>query len=303
MWATVERAERALGERGTLLLFLFPAVLVLVCAQIYPLGYSAWVSLVDWSLARSPVPGGFVGLANYTRALADPVLQGSLRTTVTLALASVALQMVLGFALAWLTVGEALALRLSRTLLILPMVIAPIAVGSMWRMILSGRVGALNRALALVGIQGPDWLGDPTLAVASLVAIDAWEWTPFVTVIYVAALTALPPEPIDAAAIDGATPWQIFRHVIFPMLLPLTLLILMFRLIDGLLTLDVVFTTTFGGPEFATHTLSFWIYEQGLRYFNISYAAAMSWLLLFGCMAVAFGLVLVRARAARWQTA
>ncbi len=300
MWS---RIERTIGEQGTLGLFLLPAVLVLVVAQFYPLGWSAWISTVDWSLARSPQPRGYAGLANYVRVLHDPVMQGSIRTTILFALGSTALQMTLGFALAWLTVGETMLLRASRTLLILPMVIAPIAVGTMWRMMLSARVGTVNRALALVGITGPDWLGDPTLAVVSLVFIDAWEWIPFVTVIYAAAIASLPSEPLRAASVDGASRRQIFRHIIWPMLLPITLLVAMFRLIDALLTLDIVFTTTFGGPGFATHTLSFWIYEQGLRYFNIAYAAAASWLLLFACMIAAGGFLLWRARIARWQFA
>lgn len=298
MW---NRVERAIGETGTLGLFLLPALIVLVAAQLYPLGWSAWVSLVDWSLARSPQPRGYVGLANYAKIFDDSVMLGSLQTTVLFALGTTALQMIVGFAVALLTVGEARALRVVRTLLILPMVIAPIAVGTMWRMMLSARVGIVNRALDLLGIDGPDWLGDPVLAVVSLVFIDAWEWIPFVTVIYVAALSSLPGEPLAAAEVDGATRWQVFRHIVWPMLLPMTLLVTMLRFIDALLTLDVVFTTTYGGPGFATHTLSFWIYQQGLRYFNVSYAAAASWLLLLACLLIALAFLTVRARAARWQ--
>ena len=298
MWS---RVERAIGENGTLGLFLLPALVVLVAAQLYPLGWSAWVSTVDWSLARSPQPRGYVGLANYAHAFDDPVMLGALKMTVLFALGSTALQIGVGFGLALLTVGEARVLRVVRTLLILPMVIAPIAVGTMWRMLLSARVGTINRMLADLGITGPDWLGDPTLAVVSLVFVDAWEWIPFVTVIYVAALSSLPTEPLLAAEVDGATRWQVFRHVVWPMLLPMTLLVTMFRLIDALLTLDVVFTTTYGGPGFATHTLSFWIYQQGLRYFNVGYAAAASWLLLIACMVVAAAFLAWRGYVARWQ--
>ena len=230
-------------------------------------------------------------------------MAGSVRLTVLFAIGTTCLQMGVGFALALLVLGEALALRLARTLLILPMVIAPIAVGTMWRMMLSARVGAINHVLAWFGVSGPDWLGNPILAQWSLVFVDAWEWTPFVMVIYVAALTALPAEPLHAAEVDGATRWQILRHVVWPMLLPMTLLIAMFRLVDSLLTLDLVFTTTYGGPGFATHTVSFWIYQQGLRYFNIGYAAASSWLLLLACLGVAGILIALRQRAARWQGA
>ncbi len=119
--------------------------------------------------------------------------------------------------------------------------------------------------------------------------------------IFAAALSSLPSEVLKAAEVDGATPWQILRMVILPMLAPVGLLVVMFRLLDALLTLDIVFTTTFGGPGFATHTLSFWIYQQGLRYFNISYAAAISWASLIGCMLLVAGLLVWRARISRWQ--
>jgi ABC-type sugar transport system permease subunit len=295
------RLEDVLGERLPLILFLVPAVIVLAFAQVWPLLASLIDSFRDWSLSRSPLPGPFIGLANYRHALSDNVFLGSVAFTVGFACASTLLQLVFGLALALLTVGEGLRLRLVRTLLMLPMVVAPVAVGTIWRMLLAARVGPINKGLAAIGIDGPNWLGDPTLARLSLVLIDAWQWTPFVTVIYTAALTALPSEVLKAASVDGASIWQIFRLIVWPMLLPVTVLVAMFRLIDSLLTLDVIFTTTLGGPGFATHTLSFWIYQQGLRYFNISYAAATSWLLLIGCMLVAFGFLLWRRRIMAWQ--
>jgi multiple sugar transport system permease protein len=295
------RLESRLGETGVLLAFLLPALAVLLFAQFYPLVYSAIISFYDWTLSRSPLPGGFVGLANYEKAITDSVFVGSIAMTVVFAVSSTLLQMSLGLGLAMLTVGEGGTLKLTRTLLMLPMVVAPVAVGTIWRMLLSARVGPVNKLLAGLGIDGPNWLGDPTWAVVSLILIDAWEWLPFVTIIYAAALTSLPGEVLKAAAVDGASRWQIFRAVIWPMLLPVTVLVAMFRLIDSLLTLDLVFTTTFGGPGFATHTLSFWIYQQGLRYFNISYAAATSWLLLIACMIVAGVFLLWRRRLMRWQ--
>ena len=284
-----------------LVLFLLPAVIVLVITQGYPLGYSAYFSLHDWTLARSPHPGPFIGLDNYTRAFDDTVFTGSVETTVTFALLATLFELIVGFTLAYLTVGENFWLQIGRTILIMPMVIAPVAVGTMWRMMYSARAGLINHLLRQVGIAGPDWLGDPSVALTSLIIVDVWEWSPFVMVIYAAAITSLPNEPFRAARVDGASRWQIFRHVTLPLLMPVTLLVLMFRLIDTLLTLDIVVTTTFGGPGFRTYTLSFWIYQQGLRYFNISYAAATSWIMLIGCLLVAIVLLVVRQRVTHWQ--
>jgi ABC-type sugar transport system permease subunit len=293
--------HRRLGDTPVLILFLLPALFILAVAQFLPLAQSLWISLHDWVLARSPVMGAFVGPGNYTRVLGDAQFLASTGFTLSLALASTVLSMALGLGLAVLTTGEGFRMKLSRTLLLLPMVIAPVAVGTMWRMILAARVGPLNQTLASAGLPAPNWFGDPVLAQVSLIVIDAWQWTPFVMIVLAAALTSLPAEVIRAAEVDGAGRWTTFRLIVFPLILPVVLLVAMFRLIDALMTLDIVFTTTGGGPGFATQTLSFWIYQQGLRYFNVSYAAAASWLLLAACMAMAAGFLVWRHRVMHWQ--
>lgn len=297
----VGRLESRLGETGILLLFLLPAVVLVVAAQFYPLASSAIISFFDWSLARSPTIGRFVRFDNYARTFTDPIFAGTVTYTVFFAISSTLLQMLLGLAIAMLTVGESYRLRLARTLLMLPMVVAPVAVGTIWRMILSARVGPLNEALAAIGISGPNWLGDPFWARVSLILIDAWEWTPFVAITLTAALTSLPSDLLRAATVDGAGRWTSFRYIVLPMILPVIVLVAMFRLIEAFLTLDIVFTTTGGGPGYATHTLSFWIYQQGLKYFNISYAAASSWVMLLLCVAIALGFLAWRRAISTWQ--
>lgn len=297
----LERVGDRLGDRGVLIIFLIPALAVIAVAQFYPLIESIIITAHDWTLARSPVMGRFVGFDNYIRALTDPQFVGSTGFTLLLAVGSTVLSLAFGLGLALLTVGEGFRLRLTRTLLMLPMVIAPVAVGTIWRMILASRVGPLNQGLAAVGIDGPNWLGDPNWAAFSVIVVDAWQWTPFVTIVMAAALASLPSDVLRAAEVDGAGRWTVFRRIVFPMILPVFLLVAMFRTIDALMTLDIIFTTTGGGPGFATQTLSFWIYQQGLRYFNISYAAAASWILLAGCMAVAVGFLVWRSRIATWQ--
>ncbi len=278
-----------------------PAVSVLIVTQVYPLLYSAYFSLFDWTLARSPQPGAFIWFQNYSRAFNDHVFMQAVATTTVFAVSATVFELLIGFLLAYLTVGERFLVQVSRTILLMPMVIAPVAVGTMWRMMFSARAGLLNHLLELVGINGPDWLGNPSVALVALIIVDVWQWSPFVMIIYAAAITSLPAEPFRAAAVDGASRWQIFRHITLPLLLPVTLLILMFRFIDALLTLDIVVTTTFGGPGFRTHTVSFWIYQQGLRYFNISYAAATSWIFLITCLLIAVVLLILRRRLTRWQ--
>jgi ABC-type sugar transport system permease subunit len=302
-WAIAEWLEQKIGERGILVAFMVPAIAITVVAQFYPLFYSLWISFVDWTLTKSIEPGPFSGFANYSKMATDSVLQQTIGRTILFAVCSTGASVVLGFVLAYFTVGERPAVRVARTILILPMVIAPVAVGTIWRMMLSARVGPINDVLRSIGLPAPDWLGDPRLAVLSIIIIDVWEWTPFVFVIFAAAISSLPSEVLRAAEIDGARPVQILFRIVLPMLAPVGLLVVMFRLLDALLTLDIVFTTTFGGPGFATHTLSFWIYQQGLRYFNISYAAAISWATMLGCLILVVGLLVWRARISRWQQA
>lgn len=297
----VARVEQRLGENGILLLFLAPALLVVAVAQFYPLASSAVLSFFDWSLARSPKVGPFIGLDNYVRTFNDPIFAGAVTYTIVLAISSTLLQLACGLGIALLTVGESYTLRLVRTLLMLPMVIAPIAVGTIWRMILAARVGPLNQGLAAIGIDGPNWLGDPMWASFSLIMIDAWEWTPFVAVTLTAALASVPNDLLLAASVDGAGRWKTFRYIVLPMIMPVLVLVAMFRMIEAFLTLDIVFTTTAGGPGYATHTLSFWIYQQGLRYFNISYAAASSWLMLLACLVIALGFLAWRRHVSKWQ--
>lgn len=288
-------------DRQVLLLCLTPALALLGLTQFWPLAQSFRVSMHDWTLARSPVMGDFVGGANYARVLVDGQFLGSMTFTLALAVGSTLLSLVAGFGLALLTMGEDWRLRIARTLFLLPMVIAPVAVGTVWRMILAARIGPLNGALGALGLPQPNWLGDPLLAQVTLTVIDAWQWTPFVMIVMAAALASLPSEVLRAAQMDGAGRALILRRVVLPMVAPVLILVAMFRLIDALMTLDIVFTTTGGGPGFATQTLGYWIYVQGLRYFNISYAAAASWLLLGLCLATAALFLLWRRRAMRWQ--
>ncbi|NAZ36585.1 carbohydrate ABC transporter permease [Rubellimicrobium sp. CFH 75288] len=294
------RGVRPLPDGLVLGAFLVPALVLLGVTQFWPLAASFGISLHDWTLARSPVMGEFVGAANYARVLSDGQFTGALGFTLALALGSTALSLAAGLALALLTVGEDGRLRLVRALLLFPMVIAPVAVGTIWRMILSARVGTLNGMLGALGLPQPNWLGDPMLARISLAVIDAWQWTPFVMVVMAAALTALPADVLRAARMDGAGRALVFRRITLPLILPTLMLVGMFRLVDALMTLDIVVTTTGGGPGFATQTLSWWIYQQGLRYFNLSVAAAASWLLLALCFGVAALMLLARRRAARW---
>jgi multiple sugar transport system permease protein len=299
---------RGRGRRGSPLLSrmdrlllaaaVLPAVAWLGFAQGYPLLYSLYLSFQRWSLASSEVPQGFAGLSNYTEALNDPTFLQALRLS-ALVLASVPIEICIGFALAYFTMGEGRRMRITRTLLIIPMVIAPIAVGTMFRLLLNPQSGLVDIVLHAVGLPAPDWLGGQSTSVAAVIGTDIWEWVPFSMIIFTAALSSIDQDLLAAARVDGASSWKTVRRIIVPLTLPATMLICLFRLIDAFLIIDVIYSLTFGGPGFATDSATLWVFNHGLRYFDISEAAAASWMLLAICLVMAIVVLWLKGRAER----
>lgn len=289
-------------DRFLLVLAVVPAVAWLGFAQGYPLFYSLWLSFQNWSLSFSPTSQGFAGLANFRAVLNDPVFHHSVAMTL-LVMASVPVEMAIGLGLAYYSLGESRWLRFTRTIMLLPMVIAPIAVGAMWRLLLTPNSGLIDSMLHGFGLPQLNWLGEPNLAKISVLAIDIWEWVPFSIIIYTAALSHIDQDLLGAAAVDGASRSQTLRHVIWPLVAPSSVLIAIFRLVDALLVIDVVYSLTEGGPGFSTYTVTLWVYDQGLHYFNLGEAAAASWLLLVVALLIALTLLRLRSRMQRTRQA
>ena len=176
-----------------LIAFVLPAFLIVVAVQFYPLAYSAALSVQEWSLTESQTPKGFVGLDNFVpEELGDETFRRSVRNSIWITGGAVFLEMILGVCLAYLTMGSSWRMRAVRTLLILPMVIAPVAAGTLWRILLNYRAGLLNHLLSLIGIQGPQWLSSPDWAIVSVILLDTWQWTPFVLLVAGAAIASIP---------------------------------------------------------------------------------------------------------------
>jgi ABC-type sugar transport system permease subunit len=266
--------------------FVIPAFLVVVVVQLYPLAYSAFLAVQEWSLTSSQTPEGFNGVQNFVKMFGSDVFRRSVRNSFYITGGAIVIEMLLGMVLAYLTIGSGWLMRSVRTVLILPMVIAPVAAGTLWRMLLNSRAGLVNHLLGYIGIQGPEWLASPTWALISVMLLDIWQATPFVLLVVAAGITGIPGELLEAASIDGASRWQMFWKVELPLLTPLLLLTLMLRMLDSLLSLDAVYSLTFGGPGYSTYTLTFFIYTLGLRNFNLGLAAAASWMFMAFAAAV-----------------
>jgi ABC-type sugar transport system permease subunit len=283
-----------------LMAFVLPALLVVVVIQGYPLAFSGYLATQDWTLTSSQTSEGFIGLENFSKVLRNEVFRQAVRNSALITGSAVLIQMVLGTALAYLASGNSWAMRIVRTILILPLVIAPVAAGTLWRMMLNSQMGLTNYLLGFVGIPGPEWLGDANWALVAVIIVEVWMATPFVFLVVSAGLTGIPYELHESASLDGATRLQSIFRIDLPLLAPLLLLILMFRMLESLLSLDSIFTLTLGGPGYATFTMTYYIYTLGLRSFNLGQAAAASWLFM---TYAATALALVFWLQQRWQRA
>ena len=267
------------GKRGRLLPYLLvaPAVAVLLALSIYPLIYSVTISL-----QRETAAGIKWGLANFMRLASDGFFLTAMAHTFVYAVAALTCEFLLGLGLALLLNKQIRGRGLFRAALLVPMMLPAVVAGVVWRLLLNPNFGAINGTLRQIGIdtESLTWTASPRLAMLSVIAVDVWQWTPFVFLVLLAGLQAIPQEPYEAALIDGSSRWQTFRHVTLPLLKPAILIVLLLRTMDLLRVFDQIFILTEGGPGFATETISLYIYRTAFRFFDFGYAAAMSFVLL-----------------------
>ena len=257
-----------------------PAVAVLFLVTIAPLLFSLGVSFTNLQFS-SPQPIRWVGIDNYlTLVTHDMRFQSALVRTLFLVAAGVLTQTVIGYIIAALLsrVRRNRALLLSPILI--PAVISPIVAGWQGRMIFNASYGPLNDLLARLGIQGPAWLASPQTALVSVFLTDTWQWTPFLALVILAAIESQPQELIEAARLDGAHGWSMFRQITLPLILPVTGIGILLRGVDLFKTFDLVYILTQGGPGNSSETLTFFTYLVGFKFFNPSYASAMSFIQL-----------------------
>lgn len=288
------------ANRLTPYLFLAPALVILGFALLYPVGYMIWASFLDWNPSQRIGEAEFVGLRNYINLFGDAAFLESLGVTLRFAAIVVSLEMVLGVGLALLLDRQLRGMTILRTVFILPMMIAPIVVGLMWRYMYHPTVGILNRTLKSMGFDPVPWLSDSGWAFASVVIADVWQWTPFIFILSLAALQSLPRSAMEAARIDGATGWQMIFYIKLPLMLPVLIVTALLRLIDAFKVLEVILVMTNGGPGLSTEILALRISRTASEFRELGYAAAMSNLLLILLMVLTLAMFLYgKARDAR----
>lgn len=261
-------------------LYILPTLILIVGIIYVGVGYTGWVSTLDWN-GIDPTTKS-VGLGNYARLVADPVFWETIAHFVVFAIITILVQMALGLLMAILLGGNAVLGRpVYKVILFLPVVLAPAAVATAFRDILSPS-GAFNTVLGLVGINASDvaWLADPHLAVYSLAAVNIWQWTGLSFLLYQAAISQVDQNLFEASAIDGANAWQTFRYVLLPQLNGTHATLALTGCIGALKTFDIVYLTTGGGPGHASEFLTTYIYSQMVEQFHAGYSAALSIVLL-----------------------
>ncbi len=270
-------------------LLLAPCVLIVLLVLVYPL----WDGLrASTQLYRYGKVVGDVGFANYARLWSDAQFLNALWVTVRFVALSVAIETVLGLALALFCLREFRGIRLLRTVLIVPMVITPVVVAIVFRLIYASDAGMLTAFSEALGGSQVQILGHSMRAFLGLVALDVWEWTPLMFLILLAGLQSLPVEPLEAARVDGAGPWRMLVDHTLPMLRPVLAIAIVLRTIDAFGTFDQVFVLTRGGPGEATRLLSIYGYDTAFKFQQTGYAAAL--FVTVGLIVLAFALAAVR---------
>ena len=257
-----------------------PAVLLILALSIYPLLFSVVVSFINYDFQ---IPGhAFVGLKNFERVIFDPVARWSLVLTGALSGISVAIEFVLGLAVALTMVRSFPGRGLIMSILIVPLFISPVIVGQAWTLLLQRPFGPTNYVLSqLLGYDVTiGWMTESPWLYISLIIADVWQWTPFMFVILLAGLTSISPNLYEAAELDGVNAWQAFWAITLPHLAPMMLLAITFRLLDAIRMFDTIFIMTGGGPGTQTYTASYYLYTIGFTQFHLSQATAGSWLFL-----------------------
>ena len=289
-----QRIQQGFFDRHFAWLFPAPSVIIMLVLMAFPVAYTLYLSFTKWSPTSLGTPE-IIGLQNYIELITDDDrFLKALWRTIWFTVAAVGIQTVLGVGLALIFNREFVGRGLVRTIFLMSMVATPVAIALVWMMIMDINTGILNYFLDLVAGIRVGWLNDRKIVLWSMIIIDTWQWTPFIMLISLAGLSALPTEPYESAVIDGASPVQLFWYLTLPMLRPTLMVALMFRSIDALKTFDVIYVITQGGPAYASETLNLYGYSQGFLYFNMGYGSAL--LILYFFLVMGTSLLFIRLR-------
>jgi len=286
-------AQPKLFKGITPYLFVAPAVLVLAFTCLYPVIKGFELSFYDWSLGTPIESRKYIGWENFTWAWQDPALFNSIQVTLIFTAFAVSAELFLGLLIAFLLEKGVRGIVALRTVFIIPIMIAPVVVGLLWRYLFDANFGLINYIVSLFGFEPKVWLGTPGLALPAVIITDIWQWTPFMFILFLAGLQSLPKDPVEAAQVDGATTWQVIRLVKLPLLAPVIWVAVILRIIDAFRSLEVMFIMTFGGPGRETEVLSLNIYKTAFMSQRLGLAAVNAVFLLFFILLLSMAFLMI----------
>ena len=286
--------QSTFAERNLRILFPLPAIVFIGLLMVFPILYTLYLSFTNWNLTSGMEPS-FVGLNSYLLVFSEPRFLHALGRTFTFTVFAVAIEVVLGVAIALILNRAFVGKSFAKLLLLLPLVATPIAVGIVFNLFYDPTIGLLNFALNALGLPQGLWVSSEKTVIASLVLVDVWQWTPMITLIVLAGLAGLSEEPVEAARVDGASEWQILRYVTIPMVMPVILMAMILRLIDALKTFDIIFAMTGGGPGYASETLNIMGFKYSFEYFRMGQSSVILVALFIVVLLCSLGIMKLRA--------
>lgn len=279
-----------LTDRRMAVLFIAPSIILLLAISIFPLIWSVYLSFTRYHVTGIFAPK-WIGLRNFNTILTNNDLYDDwhiFQVTALIVIAAVGLEFLLGFGLAMILVRKFPGRGLILTLMLTPMMLAPVIVGLFWKFMLDAEFGVINYIQsAWLHLPRVDYINQPGTAIASIIVADVWMWTPFMLLISVAGLSAIPKYLTEAALVDRASAWFRFRHITLPLVWPLLLIALIFRTIDAIKLFDLPFTLTGGGPGESSWTVSYLLYEKAFNDYDTGSACALAYIILIMVIALA----------------
>ena len=272
-------------------MFAVPAAFIVAAVIVFPWLFTVFMSVHDWKVSGNVY---FVGLTNYVHLFHDDRFLWSVVRTLYFTSAAVVLPVLIGL---WAAVCFARKFRLrgaARTAFILPMMATPVAIALVWTMMFHPQLGVLNYLLTSVGLPPSSWVYSSDTVIPTLVMVETWQWTPLVMLIVLGGLSSLPAEPYEAAVIDGASGWQMFRFITVPLIWPFIIVAAVMRVIDALKAFDTIFVITNGGPGTSSETINMMLYQTAFGYYDLGYASAM--VVVFFVLIMLVSMVLLKTR-------
>lgn len=276
--------------------FLAPSLIFIFMMIVAPLIYNFSLSFTDWTMSVNKAPQ-FIGLANYLEVFQEERFINAVWRTIVFAVIAIALETVIGVALAVLINRKFHGRRVVQALMLLPVVATPVALGMAWKLILEPSIGFANVVVQFLGFEARKFIATTSFeSLFVLILIDVWEWTPLIMLMVYAGLNTIPQDPYESALIDGASRWQTFTKITLPLASSSILVAVLMRLIDVVKTFDIIYATTQGGPNFATENINIYAYLNMFSYYDFGKAAAISVLFFIVVMAIGCGFLKIKTK-------